>query len=277
MQRRRGLVVERRAGRLLDDLLVAALDRALALVEVHDPAVSDRRRSAPRRGGTVRRSARRSTVPSPKADSASRGRPATALEQLVGRRHDAHAPPAAAGRRLDQQRDSPPRRRRPRPRRRPDRSARPTAAAGPRHRPSAAWPRASSPSPRSPRATARRTPGPASATARANGSVLGQEPVAGMDGVGPGARPRPRAGRRRAGRTRPASPRRWPTARSASWTKAASASASENTATVSMPRSRQVRMMRRAISPRLATSSRSIMGPLTSGTRRSRAGPGTRW
>ena len=50
------------------------------------------------------------------------------------------------------------------------------------------------------------------------------------------------------------------TARSASWTKAASASASEKTATVSIPRLRHVRMMRRAISPRLAMSSRSIIG-----------------
>ena len=48
------------------------------------------------------------------------------------------------------------------------------------------------------------------------------------------------------------------TARSASRTNSASASASEYTATVPMPRRRQVRKMRRAISPRLATKTRSI-------------------
>ena len=45
---------------------------------------------------------------------------------------------------------------------------------------------------------------------------------------------------------------------SASATNAMAASASECTATVAMPRSRHVRNTRRAISPRLATSSRVI-------------------
>src|SRR4029077_20812613 len=39
-QRRAQLGVERRSGRLLDDLLVAALDRAVALTEVNHGAVS---------------------------------------------------------------------------------------------------------------------------------------------------------------------------------------------------------------------------------------------
>src|SRR3954451_21956746 len=51
------------------------------------------------------------------------------------------------------------------------------------------------------------------------------------------------------------------TARSASARCGLSASASEYTATVPMPRSRQVRKTRRAISPRLATRTRVITGP----------------
>jgi hypothetical protein len=42
--------VQQRRGRLLDDLLVAALDRALALEEVHGVAVAGRRRPGTRCG-----------------------------------------------------------------------------------------------------------------------------------------------------------------------------------------------------------------------------------
>ena len=81
----------------------------------------------------------------------------------------------------------------------------------------------------------------------------------------PGARrPRrrsapPRRAGPRAGRSRPACCPGSRTATSASRTNGSPASASECTATVPMPRSRQVRNTRRAISPRLATSSRLIV------------------
>jgi hypothetical protein len=81
--------------------------------------------------------------------------------------------------------------------------------------------------------------------------VLGQEAVAGMDGLGVGD-----LGRRDDGRECSGS---WPmgagpmhTDSSASLTYLASVSASECTTTVLMPSSRQARWMRRAISPRLA-------------------------
>ena len=51
-------VVERDRRRLFDDLLVSALDRALALEEVHDRPVRGHRTPAPRRGAAARRIAR---------------------------------------------------------------------------------------------------------------------------------------------------------------------------------------------------------------------------
>ncbi len=48
----------------------------------------------------------RNTVPSPKADCASRRAPASASASSSGPLHDPHPPAAAAGRRLDQQRPS---------------------------------------------------------------------------------------------------------------------------------------------------------------------------
>ena len=75
-----------RARRLLDDLLVAALDRALALVEVDDAPVRSRRRSAPRRGGRLRGSARGTPCASPKAESASRPAAAIASGSAVASR-----------------------------------------------------------------------------------------------------------------------------------------------------------------------------------------------
>ncbi len=109
------------------------------------------------------------------------------------------------------------------------------------------------------------------ALAAAGGELgpLGQEPVARVDGVGAGALGRVQDGLEVAGRSRPrrrrpaARPRRpWPT-------NGASRSGSENTATVAMPMDRAVRRTRAAISPRLATSSLAI----TSGTPRSRPCP----
>ena len=91
--------------------------------------------------------------------------------------------------------------------------------------------------------------------------VLGEEAVARVDRVGT----RPAGGverrGRRAGTSRPGTVPGSGTAVSASRTNGRSASASEWTATVSMPRRRQVAKTRRAISPRLATSSFVIIGP----------------
>ncbi len=96
-------LVHRRRRALLDELLVAALDGALPLAQVQGVAVlvghhlhldvSGRGQPAL---GEHRRVAEGSLRLAP-------GR-AHRLGQLVGTRHQAHAPPAPAGRRLDQQR-----------------------------------------------------------------------------------------------------------------------------------------------------------------------------
>ena len=103
--------------------------------------------------------------------------------------------------------------------------------------------------------------------------VLGQEAVAGVHGVGAGpdrgihqqVRPQVRSA------ARPGSA----TAASASATQAPPASGSECTATGATPSSRQVRITRRAISPRLATSSRPIASASITGTPRSPGCPAT--
>ena len=97
------VVVEGGRGRLLDDLLVAALDRALALEAVHDGAllvaqdlhldVADLRQPALQEDRVVAEGARRLAP-----------RRLDRLPQVVGRLHDAHALAPAAGRGLDEQR-----------------------------------------------------------------------------------------------------------------------------------------------------------------------------
>ena len=96
---------------------------------------------------------------------------------------------------------------------------------------------------------------------------LGQEPVAGVDGVGPVASAASRMASAR-GRSRPVPPAQRH-GLVGQGHEGASRSGSENTATVAMPMDRAVRSTRAAISPRLATSSLAI----TSGTPRSRPCP----
>ena len=198
------LGVDGRRGRLLDDLLVAALDRALPLEEVDDVAVlvgEDLHLDVA--GRSTYRS--RNTVPSPKAEPPPAARSATASTQLVGARRPGACRARRRRRGLDQHR-----------------------VAGAR-RPSGEWPSSSRPVTSPPGSTG--TPAaamralaaslepiasiasgggptqvsPAAMTARANAGVLGQEAVARVDGVGAGPRARRRRAGRRAGTCRPGS------------------------------------------------------------------------
>ena len=98
------LLGQRRRGRLLDQLLVAALDRALALAEVDDVALAVAQHleldvaRAPRRTSRCRRRGRR------RPPAASRCAVWKACGSSAACAHDAHAAPAAAGRRLDDHR-----------------------------------------------------------------------------------------------------------------------------------------------------------------------------
>ena len=97
-------VVQRRRRRLLPDLLVAPLQRAVALAEM-DRACPSRRRAPGSRCGADgrdtfrcrRRRRRRPCAPRLRAVESARGRSAARLGDL-------HAAPAAAGRRLDEHR-----------------------------------------------------------------------------------------------------------------------------------------------------------------------------
>ena len=82
-----------------------------------DVAVACRRGPGPRRGGRARRSARGTPCRRRTPAAASRSARPRRVGELVGGAHDAHAPAAAAGRRLDEQREADRRRRRRRPRR----------------------------------------------------------------------------------------------------------------------------------------------------------------
>ncbi len=97
-------VVEEHGRRALDDLLVAPLHRAVALEQVHEVAVRDRRGSAPRRAargapasrGTPRRCR---TPPSPRDARRPPSRPVAIASSI-----DAHAAAAAAPARLEHHR-----------------------------------------------------------------------------------------------------------------------------------------------------------------------------
>ena len=198
----------------------------------------------------------RNTVSSPNAPAASRRAPSTPPLELAGRLDQPHALAAAAGAGLDQQRVA-------------DRLGH-RASASPAS-PSRRWP-GSTGTPASSIRSRASVFEPIASIASGAGPiqvrpgvghrarerrVLGQEAVAGVDRVGArvAARPATTASARRyesAGAGPPMA-----TARSASRTNGASASASEYTATVPMPSRRQVRKTRRAISPRLATRTRS--------------------
>ena len=113
-ERDRGLAASRarsagssaRSGRLLEHLLVAPLDRAVALAERDHRPVRVARGAGSRRGAGARGSARRRRVPSPKAPSASRCAAASASSSSRGRADDAHPAAAAARRRLDEEREA---------------------------------------------------------------------------------------------------------------------------------------------------------------------------
>ena len=111
--RARGLGVEQRRRRLLDDLLVPPLQAALALAEV------DRRCRAASAStwtsmcrGPVDVPLEQQRVVAEGADAPRAGAAISACGQLARARDDAHALAAAAGRRLEQHRVSRPRRRR---------------------------------------------------------------------------------------------------------------------------------------------------------------------
>ena len=192
--RRSGVTTGRRG--LLDDLLVAALDRALALEEVHDGAVgvaedlhldvAGARDVAARRT----RCRRRRRTP-PRAGPRPRRRPSSS-----GPSHHAHAPAAAAGRGLDEHGPAEGRHRRRSTvagrRRRPRAGSRRWGARARPPPPWWPWPRASSPWPRSPSGGGPTQTSPAATHGPGEGGVLGQEAVAGVDGVGAAA-PAPRA------------------------------------------------------------------------------------
>ena len=114
---------------------------------------------------------------------------------------------------------------------------------------------------------------PASTTALRERGVLGEEPVARDGSRRRRCAVRRRSAGRRAGRCRP---RRCPAAGPRCRPRARTARPRRRRCTrrrSTMPSRRHVRMMRRAISPRLAMSTRSMAGEdtsLTSGTRRSR-------
>ena len=172
------LGVDGRGRRLLDDLLVAALDRALPLVQRHDVAVGV--------GEDL------------DLDVAAALDVALAEHGAVAERR--RRPPAAAASRASSSSPSVRTMRMPRPPPPADAltsSGRPISAgvghggveAAParRRRASAPWPRSSSPSRRSPPGGGPIHVSPASVDGPGEVGRLGEEPVAGVDGVGAGA------------------------------------------------------------------------------------------
>ena len=233
--RRAQLGIEGRGGRLLEHLLVAALDGAFALAERDRAARARRRGAGSRRAAAARRTARRTrcrrrTPPSPRVARppapprarpesgrrASRARPRRPLpSRAAGTRGQPDRPRRARGR--------PPRGPPASPRACPRRRAAPPATVRRRRGPP---PRPLPRNRRSPRGT--RSPG---------GSHLLRSPS--LRGCAP-----------RSGGTRRSRPSRRRRACAA-----IPASSGAATATVAIPSSRQVRKMRAAISPRFATRS----------------------
>ena len=219
------LGVERRRGRLLEHLLVAALDRALALAERDRRSRARRRAAGSRRGAAARRSARRRRGRRRRPPCASRRAAAKRLLELARRAHDPHPAAAAARRGLDHEREADLVRLAlaARPARRPRaRSASPRACRRrPRARRPAARPRRARP-PRPPRRTpgsrrGSRSPGgsrrrrpawPRGCAPRSRGrsrSRPSRRPSARAASRGrPAARPRPSRSRARGRRGRPA-------------------------------------------------------------------------
>ena len=220
VQRGADLLAQAGCRRLLDHLLVPALERAVAL------AVDARcRRPAPRRAGRARRTARRRRCRRRTPTAASACAAAISPVQVGERADDPHAAAAAAGGRLDEQRQVGLGRRLRAPRR--------TGTPAVRHDPLGLDLRAH----RVDRLRRRADPGQPGVDDRAGEvGVLGQEAVAGVDRVGAGAvRGGVSTAGRRRGRSRPGVLPGSRTATSASRTYGSPASASEWTATVSMP------------------------------------------
>ena len=98
--------IDGRRRRLLEHLLVAALDRAVTFAQVDPVAVPRRTGPGSRRGDAP--STRRSRISrsSPKAAIASRRAAASDIGQLAGLADGAHALAAAAGGRLDEEREA---------------------------------------------------------------------------------------------------------------------------------------------------------------------------
>ena len=238
-----GDALHQRRRRLLDDLLVAPLDRALALADGPHGAVRVGHHLhldvVPGAAGSARR-----TPSGRRTPTAPRARAASTSPGSVGQRRDhPHAATAAAGRRLDQHRQLG---------RGDGRRGRARRAPARRRRPSSSWTRSWSPSPRSLRPAARSRSIPARAPPRRTprsprgirsrgesrrrprpwrrrSAVARVEVAVGAAGAaGPRRRPRRRGAHRRRGRCRPRPCR--------------------------SPGRRQVANTRRAISPRLATS-----------------------
>ncbi len=276
-------LVDGRRRRLLDDLLVAALDRALPLEQMHHVAVgvaedlhldvprgvevaleehgavaeaaaASRRRWPPRSAAPASlRTTRMPRPPPPNAALTSTGKPICSAA-------DGARPAASAGSGSA---------------RGVDRSTGPRRAA--RARPAAGHQLLGRDLGAHGLDGLRRGPDEDQTGRRAGpgeAGVLGQEAVAGVEASAPGPPGRGDDGVGAGSVSAGAAPGRR-TASSASRTKGAPASGSENTATVAMSMARAVRNIRGAISPRLAISSLLMDGiaRLTSGRRRSRGGP----
>ena len=93
-------------GRFLDHLLVAALDRALALAQVDRRCRASRRGSGSRCGAAPRRTSRGRSPSSPNADFASERARFSAGDELVLLAHEPHALAAAARAGLDHHRQA---------------------------------------------------------------------------------------------------------------------------------------------------------------------------
>ena len=259
-----GRRVEQRRRRLLDDLLMAALQTALALTEVDDVAVSVRDDLDFDVSGVQHESLQKQRVVT-ECGGGLAARGDEGGRQLSGVVDHPHALAATAGGRLDQDGES--------------------DVGGP-----ADEVVVGQPGPRDAghhrhsegrhgrlggdlvahgldgrhRRTDEYDPGPLQRIGEFG--VLREESVTGMDGLRAGATDRRRGSRRSTGSSAVAGAGPMRTATSASATCRAPASASLNTATERIPIARNVRMTRTAISPRLATRTVSKIGEVISVT-----------
>ncbi len=275
----RTAVVDRRGGRLLDDLLVAPLDGALPLEGVDDGAVDVSEDLHLEVAGTLHEPFEEDGVVTERRGGLPAGGGDGVLE-LVRTRDEAHALAATAGGGLHQQREA-------------DLLAQDRDVGAGRQL-GAGYERHAGVghaalgldlvAHRGDRVRRRPDPGEAGGHDRpSEAGVLRQEPVAGVHRVrpGPGSGVEQRVDTEVGVGEGVAPPSRIASSQTRTWS--ASASTSEKTATVAIPIDRQVRATRTAISPRLAIStlprqlrwSRHSPAALTSGTPRSRSLPAT--